>query len=124
MVSRRFSRFSRFLAKPGPSRSLRPIPRGSDPAWPVPAGPDQVRIRFVDLINGHHDRYKPAARECSIASMVCGMTPSSGSNYQTNDVGCFGAACTHQGERLMTRGIQKHYPARFTRMIRTRHRTL
>ena len=41
--------------------------------------------------------------------------------YQHHYVGSFCTARTHQRKGLVTRCVQKHYPARFTRMIRIRY---
>src|ERR1700733_2474025 len=49
----------------------------------------------------------PAAFACWIASMVCGMTPSSAATTITTTVGGLGAARAHCGEGRVTRRVQK-----------------
>ena len=42
-----------------------------------------------------------------MASMVCGITPSSAATTRIDDVGDVGAAGAHGGERLVARGVEE-----------------
>ena len=49
----------------------------------------------------------PAALAWAIASLVCGMTPSSAGHDQHDDVGHLGAARAHGGEGLVARRVEE-----------------
>jgi hypothetical protein len=67
------------------------------------------RRRLVHLVDGDDDRH--AGRlGVLMASIVCGMTPSSAATTSTDDIGDFGAARAHGGERGVAGRVEEGDP--------------
>ena len=71
--------------------------------------PVGVGVGLVDLVDRHDHRH-PAARTWSIASFVCGMTPSSAATTMIAMSVDLRAAGTHGGERLVAGRVEEDDP--------------
>src|SRR5688572_23400834 len=83
---------------------------------------DSIRIGIwlVDLIDGYNDGHLGGARVFDGFNGL-GHNAIISRDHQHDYIRGFGAPRAHQGESLVTWRVEKDYPARLARSIRTRH---